>query len=335
MGNVAPQIPSGDDSAVLEGLSNIQPEGTEGLENLAALFNRQEDARGGSVLDRFREFQMNPDAPGSLANSRLPATAGAVTAAREQAKLPRSLAMAATRFGVNPIGQDGAIRDEFEVANEMAVRIGEIEHRKNFQFDERLDTLRLMHDERLDSAEARAERATEIRVRTSPMRREALENLQYAKKKLEEIKTLRGLAANAETTFLGPGEQLGGFLGTLELTKMAAQVSDDPQVRRARDFISRVELFSGEIRHDLYGAALTSTELPRALSSLPSPENSMTTILDQLTAQEEFLTKTQTYFSNRLDEIDSLLPVVDRDKPVVSPDREAAIKRLRKNLGGN
>jgi hypothetical protein len=100
-------------------------------------------------------------------------------------------------------------------------------------------------------------------------------------------------------------------------------------VQFARDFISRVESFTAELRHDLYGAALTSTELPRVLSSLPSPENSLQTILDQIVIQEEALDKTNEAFTQRLNDVDALL---SDEEPSVRGNRGDAINALRERL---
>ena len=151
------------------------------------------------------------------------------------------------------------------------------------------------------------------------------------KNKKAEMDVIRSMAPRIERMFFGPGQQFAGLVGTLELTRMAAQLSNDADVQFANDFIARVENFTAELRHDLYGAALTATELPRVLTSLPSPENSLQTILNQIDIQEEALDRTNEAFTKRLNDVDALLT---DESPVPSRriDREDALRRLRERL---
>ena len=67
------------------------------------------------------------------------------------------------------------------------------------------------------------------------------------------------------------------------------------------------------------------------LTSLPSPENSLQTILNQIDIQEEALDRTNEAFTKRLNDVDALLT---DESPVPSRriDREDALRRLRERL---
>jgi len=269
----------------------------------------------------------------SLAFGRSPEGIGAKETAKQQARFPFVLSTAAIKNGINPLLEDGTFGDPDDIAEMISRKIEAEAIIKQGQFDTRIEFARDRLSQTLASATERATRREEIKLKLSPVRQESLDNLDHIKKKKAEIEVIRQMAPRIQSMFFGPGQQFAGLFGTLDLTKMAAQFSDHPDIAFARDFISRVETFTAELRHELYGAALTGTELPRVLASLPSPENALPTILDQIKIQEEALNRTEEAFKNRLQEVDDLLRDEPASEPETETDRDRKIREIQSRVG--
>jgi hypothetical protein len=293
-----------DDDVLVPMKTSVFDASDEELTNAIARRNRQvQDAALAT-----KNFASDPNAEGSLAFTRTGAGQKILSTGRAEGALPSRLALSASRDGVNPFDFNGNRKADAELAEEWSSELQSRAAQKVLQFNERMGLARDLSKERIDSAEARATRRERIRVMLSAPRQGTLDDQAYVVRKRRELADLREMAPRIQQMFLGPGQQVLGGFGTLEITKMMAQLSDAEQVQFARDFISRVETFSADIRHELYGAALTATELPRVLSSLPSPENSLATILTQLQIQEDAFDDVDTHLTKRLNEIDSLVP---------------------------
>lgn len=254
-----------------------------------------------------REFETSGQ-PGSRSFTRNPTGIAQNEIARQAARLPMTIIKNAMANNVDPFNPDGSMKSRDILTRESVENANATAQVKQDHFNEQMTLAK----NRVTAAATRAERANTIKITMSPLRKTTLEDQSYVKKKKAEITDLRKRAERIGQMFYGPGQQILGLFGTLELTKIVAQLSDDEDVRFARDFIARVENFTAEVRHELYGAALTETELPRALSAMPSPENAVATILDQLTIQEESLDKVGTYVDGQIKQIDALLSPTDQ-----------------------